>query len=170
MKFKTFRNIASVGVICAVGIAGWGAVKLFSGGPPSDGRIAIQAPTAPTVPVDNPPPAPPAPPVAAPSGPPSVEELRTKLESWLSVNGDRGGLMQRKDIFPNEPYRINVLRFKEADAAKFSNDPSQWSQFRIDLNRDGFDDEKWLLKNGHTYKREALDGNGRTVATQYFDK
>ena len=162
MKFKTFRNIAWLVGICVVGGIGWGAIKLFSGGLAPHFSLRGFLPTAP------PPPAPQ--PVVGPSGPPSVNELRAKLESWLSEHGDRAGMMQRKDILPNGSYRITVLRFKEADAVKFSNDLSQWSQFRIDLDRDGKDDEKWLLKNGHTYKRETLDSNGRTVATQYFDK
>ncbi len=107
---------------------------------------------------------------AAAAGRPTTEEVRGMLEAWLTAHGDRGGQMRMNDILPAAPFKATAIRFPEADAARFSNDPRQWSQIRLDLDRDGVDDEKWLLKNGHTYKREVLDAAGRTTVTQYFDK
>jgi hypothetical protein len=104
------------------------------------------------------------------AGRPTTEQVRGMLEAWLTAHGDRGGKMRMNDILPAAPFKATAIRFPDVDAAKFSNDPRQWSQIRLDLDRDGVDDEKWLLKNGHTYKREVLDAAGRTTVTQYFDK
>lgn len=98
----------------------------------------------------------------------TTSELRNKVESWLNAHGNRRGRTQWKDIMPDESFRAIAVRFQEADASKWSNDPDQWSQIRLDLDRDGVDDEKWLLKNGHTYKREVLDRSGCTTKTEYF--
>lgn len=90
------------------------------------------------------------------------------MDQWLNTHPDRHGKNKWFDILPNELFRATAIRFPETDASKWSNNSSQWSQIRLDLNRDGVDDEKWLLKNGHTYKREVLDANGRVIFTEYF--
>ena len=100
----------------------------------------------------------------------STVELKTKLGTWLVTNQYRHGKKQWSDILPHESFKASVLRFKEEDAVKFSNNPGQWSQIKIDLNRDGVDDEKWLLNNGGLYKREVLDANGKVTYTEWFNK
>lgn len=190
MKFKTFRILVTLGILGGIG---WGVSKLHHSDPPHEQQAAMAQPDPAPMPapayVPPPPtPSPAAPVYAAPTPAPApaaasaaeapaapastlfIATLRGSLEDWLTSNGDRHGLMKQQVIIANAPYQITALRFKEGDAEKFSNDPSQWSQFRIDFDRDGITDEKWLLKNGHTYKREVLDGNGKTTATQYFDK
>lgn len=138
----------------------------------------IDAPASQPAPlVASPPssPTPMVPPVPSYQPPPSgsmstVVERRARLETWLAANADRQGRTYVRDVMPSEPFRATAYRFPDADAVRFSNNPTQWSQIRLDLNRDGVDDEKWLLMNGHTHKREALGPDGRTVTqTEYFN-
>jgi hypothetical protein len=98
-------------------------------------------------------------------------EIKGMLEQWLSVHGNRNGKMRMNNILPAAPFIANVIRFEEKDAVRFSNSPQQWSQFRLDLNRDGVMDEKWLLVNGRINRRETLASDGKTVtgAAQYFN-
>jgi hypothetical protein len=147
MKYRTFNKIRWAAGIALVAGAGWGAVR---------GCGAHGGVTAPTP--------------AEAARRPATEEVRTLLEGWLATHGDRQGKTRLDDILPNAPFKATAIRFPDADAAKFSDDPRQWSQIRLDLDRNGVDDEKWLLKNGHTYKREVLDGRGRTTTTEYFDR
>ncbi len=98
----------------------------------------------------------------------NTEQIKAAVESWLRSNPDRRGKNKLIDVLPNQPFKVTMVRFPDADAEKFSNNPSQWSQVKIDTNRDGIDDEKWLLKNGWTYKREVIDSAGRTMQTFYF--
>ncbi len=101
----------------------------------------------------------------------STDELAAKIEGFLSAHGKNRGRQQWVNCMPEEPFRATAVRFKEADAVKWSNDPDQWSQVRLDLDRDGRDDEKWLLKNGHTYKREVLGPDGKSVVkTEYVKR
>lgn len=164
MKYRTFIKLVWFSAICAIILLGYGAVRAF-------GQSSSEPPrplTAQSTSHEQPPS------VAIPQPQPiatqqlTTDEMRVRLEDWLKAHGNRQNAMRLTDILPNEPFKVTVIRFKEEDAVKFSNDASQWSQFRLDLNRDGIDDEKWLLKNGHTYKRETLDRNGKTVQTEYF--
>ena len=100
----------------------------------------------------------------------TVAEIQVKIEQWLVAHPDRNGRTMLVNILPTEPFRATVIRFSEADAVRWTSNPNDWSQVRLDLDRDGTDDEKWLLKNGHTYKREVLDRNGRTTSVQYLNK
>lgn len=100
----------------------------------------------------------------------NVDQLKGRLDAWLTTHADRQGQTRAHDILPGESFCATAVRFNEESAARFSNNPSQWSQIRLDLNRDGTDDEKWLLQNGRTYKREVLDINGHSVIyTQHFN-
>ena len=157
VKYKTFiRLLAATGVLSLGGL-GW---LVFSPGEETAGQKSAvsKAAAAPTATVAE-----------ARPAPLTTEELREKLERWLEANPDRQGRMRANDILPQESFRADAIRFPEADAKKFSSLDSQWSQFRIDLNRDGRHDEKWLLKEGHTYKREVLDATGATISTSYFE-
>jgi hypothetical protein len=98
----------------------------------------------------------------------TTEELKSKLGSWLSANKYRHGKKTWEDFLPGESFRATVVRFPEADAVKWSNNQGHWSQIKIDLNRDGKDDEKWLLKNSELYKREVLNSSGQVTQTEYF--
>ena len=173
MKFKQFRIVAFVGFVALIVL-----MRSCMCGRTS---APVQQTYAPVAPVQN---------VAPPAQQPAyaqpqyadaqrpqapvqpaqltVEVLRSKVEAWLRQNPDRRGQMQMPDILPNEPFRATAIRFKDSDAAKWSNDSRQWSQIKIDVNRDGIYDEKWLLKNGSTYKRETLNGAGQSTNTEYF--
>jgi hypothetical protein len=181
MKFRTFRLIALFAGLTAVGGLVYLLVAPAKKPAPAvvNSAAPILAPPAPPTPKAPPPvtspPAPPVPkipeasvPAPAPAVDAATERIRAKIEQWLTEHPNRQGKMKQVDILPNEPFKATLVRFPEQDAVKWSNDPSQWSQVRIDLDRDGRDDEKWLLKNGHTYKRETLDPTGRVVGTSYF--
>lgn len=167
MKFKTFRAIAVVGALGVTALVGISAMNACKSDPIAQQVVGEQMSKMPdeTRPVQTG-----APVVAVTESikAPTVQELKTAIGEWLVVHADRGDLRQMKDILPGRSYSAKVVRFKEEDAVKFSDNPSQWSQVRLDLDRDGDDDEKWLLKNGGLYKREVLDSSGRTVSTEYF--
>ena len=154
MRYSTFNKLRWMAGIGAIVGIGWAAARGCGG---HGGAVQAAAPAQ-------------TPPPAAAAGRPTTEEVRRTLEAWLAAHGDRRGQTRMRDILPSAPFEATAIRFPEADAARFSDDPRQWSQIRLDLDRDGVDDEKWLLKNGHTYKREVLDAAGRTTVTQYFDR
>lgn len=172
MKFKQFRVVAFVGIVVMI--------VLMRSCMCGHASAPVQQTYAPVAPVQNV--APPAQPVypqqqyaeaqrpQVPVQPAqlTVEVLRSKVEAWLRQNPDRRGQMQIPDIMPNEPFRATAVRFQDPDARKWSNDSRQWSQIKIDVNRDGIYDEKWLLKNGWTYKRETLNAAGQSTNTEYF--
>jgi hypothetical protein len=97
-------------------------------------------------------------------------EIKGMLDQWLAAHGNRHGKMRINNILPSAPFLANIIRFEEKDAVRFSDDPQQWSMIRLDLNRDGIMDEKWLLINGRIAKREVFGSDGKTVIeTQYFN-
>ena len=171
MKYKTFIRLAAVAGVSGLLGTAYLVNRAVHASASEPEPLAEPAP-APALPPAVPSPLPVATaPVAAPAAaPPTTTELRATLEAWLETHADRHGEMRAVDIFPAATYRATAVRFPPADAVRFSNDPSQWSQIRIDLDRNGVDDEKWLLRNGHTYKREILAADGRTVfgAPEYF--
>ena len=166
MKFRSFVKVFGFfAVLAALGIV-LGAVKLVSSCDSSSKSTQTPIPTS--TPVVTPPVQTVLQtPVIAPTQP-TTQEVKSALEDWLNTNGDRHGLMRQNDILPNAKFRATAIRFKDVDAVKFSNDTRQWSQFRLDLNRDGVDDEKWLLMNGKIHKREILDARGQTTSVHYF--
>jgi|GEM_PF-5232641 hypothetical protein len=154
MKYVTFRKIAIGVPLAFVSIV---VIFLIASAVPET-PATVQATPATQAPD----------PLQTPAPAPTTSQIRTALDQWLAMNPRAGATMKLVDILPQEPYKATALRFPEADAVKWSNDPNQWSQVRLDLNRDGKDEEKWLLKNGRTYKREILGASGKTIATEYF--
>ncbi len=180
MRYKMFaRSAMALGALVLTGLCV--CAKREIDAPASQPAPLVASPPSsptpmvPPVPSYQPPPILPATPVLASAPQPSgsmstVVERRARLETWLAANADRQGRTYVRDVMPSEPFRATAYRFPDADAVRFSNNPTQWSQIRLDLNRDGVDDEKWLLMNGHTHKREALGPDGRTVTqTEYFN-
>lgn len=157
MKFRTFRILGLIVVISALISAYAGITYLVNHRPAPQPIAATTTPVPIAVPITP----------AAPD-PLSTEAIRTKIEDWLDANPDRNGQMKLVNFLPRAPFRATAIRFPEADAVKWTSDPRHWSQIRLDLDRDGTDDEKWLLKNGHTYKREVLDRSGRTISSEHF--
>jgi len=166
MKYKTFRNLFVIGLVAAV-VGGIWHCSSGSSDKPVPTHASATYRSAPSTPQAEP-----APYVASPVRPVALETslVKNMVEQWLTTHGNRSGKMRRDNFLPDAPFRATAIRFPSGSAEQFSNDPQQWSQIKIDLNRDGVDDEKWLLKNGRTYKREVLAGDGRTVvSTQYFN-
>lgn len=169
MKFKTFRIIAAFVCLGTVLSLGFCAIKLVSSvanRPKTDQTAVVTQEPAPVAVVPSVPVAAPA--VEAPRAQLTQGEVRMRVEAWLTSHANRGAKGKLVDIMPSEPFRATAIRFPEADAKRWSNDPSQWSQIKLDLDRDGVDDEKWLLRNGETYKREVLDRSGKVIQTEYF--
>jgi len=156
MKFKTFRLIALGLVIGSLLGMAW-CVHSCVQSTPVVSTPAVSVPSA----------------TLAPPPPPTrqsltIPEVQAKVEGWLSAHPSRHGLMKNVNVMPAELFRATAIRFPEPDASRWTTNPDDWNQIRLDLDRDGVDDEKWLLKNGHTYKREILDRSGRTVQVEYF--
>ena len=171
MQYKTFRGIALVGALGLL-VGGGVCVTHFVNAPSNNPPVIVNAP--PVVPVPQPQAYVPAVPIAAQPPIPTVattNQIRADLEAWLATHSDRQGQMQLNNVLPHAPYCANVLRFAdEAAATRNQQQPNQWSMFRIDRDRDGRIDEKWLLRNGHTFKREVFGPDGRSVVeTQFFD-
>ncbi len=164
IKFRTFRIIVTLVVLAGASGFGWLFCGRRSPAPVAAAAtpavVVVKAPAAVT-----PPPAI----VTSTSAATMNAALRNKLGAWLRDHPDRQGKMKLLDILPGESFKASAIRFKEGDAEKWSNNASQWSQIRIDLNCDGTDDEKWLLKNGALYKREVIDSSGRVSETQYLN-
>lgn len=173
MKYKTGRNIAVILALAAVGSIGYGLYGLATRpSPPPLVATESQNLPPPVQPVAEPVPAPaPAPiPVAIPvvqAARPTRAQLRVEFDAWLAANPRPLEEMRRYDIFPSAPFQATAERFRDRPE-RFSNDPSQWSMIRIDFNRDGTNDEQWLLLNGRTYKIEQLGPDGRTVIGEPF--
>lgn len=167
MKFTTFAKLFFTGALAVVAFA----VYLIFGAKHSAPSASVPAPVAVAVPVS----VAVAPPVAVSEPAPSAQsvalttgELRTQLEQWLNLHSNREGKDKIADILPNASFRASIVRFPDEVAKQWSSDPSQWSQIYIDLDRNGMDDEKWLLKNGAIYKREVLDANKKVIKTEYL--
>jgi hypothetical protein len=170
MKYRTFVRLATLGALGAVATVAGGVVyAIRQSSDTTPPVVAIPETTSPPVPLASVPEVV-VPVQAAPSQQPRVD-LRVVIENWLAEYPDRGERMRAEDVFPTQTYRMTAVRFRPEDAVRFSNDPRQWSQIRIDFDRNGIDDEKWLLRNGHTYKREVLAQDGRTVtSTEWFNR
>jgi len=63
-----------------------------------------------------------------------------------------------KDAFPRESFKVNVYRD--------DNDPN-WTRLKIDLDRDGKDDEKWDLKDGQPAKRRVATRDDEQYDREY---
>lgn len=63
-----------------------------------------------------------------------------------------------KDAFPGESFKVNVYRD--------DNGPN-WTRLKIDLDRDGKDDEKWDLKDGQPAKRRVATRDDEQYDREY---
>ncbi|MGH9762149.1 MAG: hypothetical protein ACREDR_16710 [Blastocatellia bacterium] len=98
--------------------------------------------------------------------PPSREEIRAEVEKWLTDHPDRKGQMRQEDILPGRRFRATAVRFPDNSPMKKLSKETQWSQILIHSDAQ---DEKWLLKDGHTYKWEVLDKNKNVTESGYFN-
>jgi hypothetical protein len=170
LKFRTFRIIMALVV---VGLFGVMCVEYeqCSGAP-----VRTSATTSVSSVVEKPVPPPPPPPAPAPAPPPSVasalsaEQIRRMLDAWVTVHSQNKGRSRWENCMPDAPFRATAVKFPPGDHARYSSkDQSLWSQIRVDTSREGWDDQKWLLKDGHPCKLERLDRNGRVIgAPEHF--
>jgi hypothetical protein len=167
MKYRTFRKLYISATVLIIAGLGW-AVCGPSGNDAAKRQPRRESASSPII--TPPPPAPrPALPAYAPKAAVTTDFIKTQVDAWLENNQDRRGQMKLVDFLPGAPFRATAIRFQDADAARFTSDPRNWSQIRIDRDRSGLDDEKWLLKNGRTYKREVLGPDSKTtVEIHYF--
>jgi len=96
---------------------------------------------------------------------PTRAEIKADVDRWLAEHPDRKGKMREDNILPGKPYRATAVRFPDNSPVKNLSKENQWSQILIHADDH---DEKWLLKDGHTYKWEVLDKNKKTIETGYF--
>ena len=170
MRYNTGVALLFTGVIGVLCLSSWGAIHCYQSMPPTPSKPSFVAAQPQTVA----PPAPnPAPVAASPAPLPagrdlSTAEIRVKIDAWLAQHPDRHSQTKWVDILPDERFKATAVRFREVDAIKWSNNSSQWSQIRFDRNRDGIEDEKWLLLNGRTWRREEIFPDGSSKSTETF--
>ncbi len=147
MKYKTFRNLVTLGGV-AVLLSTCGLSSWLLGNKPSqnEGRVDNRprplstAPTATRSPSD-----------AAPrSFDQAVVDFLTRQPG---ATGDK-----IKDAFPREYYKVNIYRD--------GNSPT-WTRLKIDLDRDNKDDEKWTLANGQPDKRQISTRDDEQYDREY---
>jgi hypothetical protein len=142
MKYKTFRNLVSVGG-GALLISICGLSSCLLGNKSSQGERRV----------DNPPPIASSSPNAAQSPANSTgrspdQQVVEFLNRQPNATGDK-----IKDAFPRESFKVNIYRDGSSPT---------WTRLKIDLDRDEKDDEKWTLANGQPDKRQVStrdDGN-----------
>jgi hypothetical protein len=165
MKFKTFRNLTVlVGIVVAVGLSGT-CVYLSRGG---DSKIAesksspsnTNRATATTVPVTRDVSSQRAPTaVPATSTTHSNTELRREDEMIIEFLNTEPALTDKvKDAFPYESFKVNIYR---------DGNSKTWTRIKIDLNRDGKDDEKWDLAAGRPAKRRVSTNDDEQYDLEY---
>lgn len=163
MKYRTFRGMTYgfLGLsLSTIGLCTWMWVNQAKPPAPPVATLPIPAtPAKPTVPA-------PATPVILSL---STPEIRNVLDQFLAEHGDHGDSKAWPDCIPGMPFHATAVRFPDADHQRwFRNDPAKWSQIRLTQFADGRPDEKWLLKDGRTYKREVLDASGKVTQTERF--
>lgn len=170
-KFRTFRIVMTLATIGLVVGGGFGVKRWLS----ADDATTATAASTPVASRSSVPPTADLPPLPQPgevpfppAKPRTVAQLQANLDAWLAANGDRAGRTKLKGTLPGQQC-LTALRFKESDAIKWSDRPAQWSQLRVDFDCDGRDDEKWLLKNGNTWKRETLNPDGSVATAEYLN-
>lgn len=138
MKYKTFRNLVTLGgVTLLLGTCGLSSC-FFSGETPRKTERATIATSTPT-----------ATPVQSNTNARTADQAVVEfLNRQPNATGER-----IKDAFPRESFKVNIYRD--------GNSPT-WTRLKIDLDRDEKDDEKWTLANGQPDKRQVStrdDGN-----------
>jgi hypothetical protein len=182
MKYRTFRNLLLLGG--ATVLSGFCGTCFYYAGREQGGSISV----ARTVP---------APPIAttgtgstgdtitprtqypnggahsavATTGSSSSSQSGQRREEQLILNfldSQSATTDKVKDAFPGESFKVNVYRD--------DNGPN-WTRLKIDLDRDGKDDEKWELKDGQPAKRrvatrddEQYDREYRWRSAQWVEK
>jgi hypothetical protein len=141
MKYKTFRNLVSVGGgALLVSICGLSSCLLGGRNSQSEKRVdnpplASTSPTTAQSPTNS----------AGRSADKAVVEF---LNRQPNATSDK-----IKDAFPRESFKVNIYR---------DGGSPTWTRLKIDLDRDEKDDEKWTLANGQPDKRQVStrdDGN-----------
>ena len=163
MKFRTFRIVTTLGVIAAA------AVGIYECTHRSSAPVVKPKPPVPAAPTPAPappptptppPPAPtqatpppqPAPPVAAPGAlRPVDQEILARIKAGIS--GDKV-----TDAFKGRPYKVNLYK----DAGK-----PGINRVKIDLDRDGKDDEKWDVDASGEIKRRVAPADDEKYTETY---
>jgi|GEM_PF-1505289 len=165
MKFRTFRNLTVLaGIIVAVGLSGT-CVYLTRGG---DSQIAesgsssntnrvtvTSVPSTVVVPSGR------APTTAVPATSTTrpKAELRREDEMIIDFLNTEPALTDKvKDAFPYESFKVNIYR---------DDNSKTWTRVKVDLNRDGKDDEKWDLAAGRPHKRRVSTNDNEQYDLEY---
>lgn len=155
MKYKTFRNLITLGgatVLAAL----FGTCAYFAGGnqpassrtnsAPINSGAQSQTDRASTV---------------APNGLPSQSQNGQRREEQLILNflaTQPATTDKIKDAFPRESFKVNIYRDEGS---------TTWTRLKIDLDRDGKDDEKWELKDGQPAKRRIATRDDEQYDREY---
>ena len=80
---------------------------------------------------------------------PLVRPMDKEIFAFIAAGIAPAG--QSKDIFPKQPYRVDV--FREGPDGLFT-------KVMIDVNRNGKWEEMWLLTDQEVFRKESVDDNG----------
>ncbi|HEV2863924.1 MAG TPA: hypothetical protein VGX48_23210 [Pyrinomonadaceae bacterium] len=170
MKYRTFRNLITVGG-AAVLASLLGTCLYFSGGtqrgqavgvtgPSNSGTVTnggtgvvtnTQSPSQPNRAAGS------FPAAASPAQPQGGQRREDQL--ILNFLASRPATTNKvQDAFPGESFKVN---FYCDDGAP------KWTRLKIDLDRDGKDDEKWDLKEGQPAKRRVATRDDEQYDREY---
>lgn len=153
MKYKTFRNLITLGG--ATVLAGlFGTCAYFSGNTPPASSRTNSAPydSKAQYPTDRAS-------TTTPAGAPSQNGQRREDQLILNLLATKPATTDKiKDAFPRESFKVNVYRDEGS---------TTWTRLKIDLDRDGKDDEKWELKDGQPAKRRIATRDDEQYDREY---
>lgn len=168
MKYRTFRNLLLVGGVTVFsGLCG--TCFYFAGSNPSSRSAAGTNPN-PFIVINRPSAnansqtqytADHASSVGGTTGSPSTSRSGQRREEQLILNflaSQPAATDKVKDAFPAESFKVNVYRD--------DNSPN-WTRLKIDMDRDGKDDEKWDLKDGQPAKRRVATRDDEQYDREY---
>lgn len=176
MKYRTFRNLLLSGGAAAVAVL-WGtglyiagsnrgnrdgvatgatSRSLAGGGVPAGGVNPQPLYTPNSIPATPNS----APGLPAYSSSPAQPQGAQRREEQLVLNflaSHPATTDKVKDAFPNESFKVNF----------YCDGGAKWTRLKIDLDRDGRDDEKWDLEDGRPAKRRVATRDDEQYDREY---
>ena len=148
MKYRTFRNLLTVGsIVIILGLCGSCYFFANKNSPSrNDNSIARSTPT----------------PTRSPSPTPSTSASGLRRADQLTIdylNSHTSATTDKiKDAFPRESFKVNIYRDGSSPT---------WTRLKIDLDRDEKDDEKWTLNAGQPDKRQVSTRDDEQYDREY---
>ncbi len=158
MKYTTFRTLA-VGAVVLVAGGGVAGYLLLRPAPPPEDPVPLHVTSAPVAPAPGP--AAPAPATATPAAAaptPTTPGVRDVDNAILSLVSSRPVQAKIKDATKGQPFKVNL----------YSDDGAHWTRAKVDLDRDGNDDEKWTFKDGAWERKVSSADDGSNYDARFL--